>query len=222
MQRKKLLWEVFWIVLLSGAMGLLYNVFRDKPLPFISKSAKELKVSDSLLFGTVNPIDTTKQPIAQPAQPIDTEKKIDTSKKVRELALAEPQIKDKPPSDALDNKQNKFNNSDKTSGEFKLVTYEQILKAMNRADFLLVDARRVEDYAKSHIGNAINIYPLIEYGELMDKLSTLPRDKTIIIYCDGGDCDLSHEVAKNMVILGFDRVYIYKGGWDEWKKKQPK
>jgi rhodanese-related sulfurtransferase len=47
----------------------------------------------------------------------------------------------------------------------------------------------------------------------------LPRDKTYIVYCDGGACDLSHHVAKTLIEFGFKRVFVYRGGWDEWKIK---
>ncbi len=52
-------------------------------------------------------------------------------------------------------------------------------------------------------------------------MMNLPPNKTIIVYCDGGQCDLSYELAKEFLeVLHYQRVFLYEGGWDEWTKKR--
>lgn len=99
------------------------------------------------------------------------------------------------------------------------VTYEQIKARLDNPNFVIIDARSEEEYAKAHIGNAINIFPYGDESKYFEKIYTLPRDKKFIIYCTGGDCDLSHHVADDMKIAGFTNIFIYTAGWEEWSKK---
>jgi rhodanese-related sulfurtransferase len=103
----------------------------------------------------------------------------------------------------------------------KTVSYQQIVKLVNKQDVLFIDARSPEQYAEGHIGNAINIFPQNEnQEEFLTLVNSLPENKIFIIYCDGGACDLSHELAKVMLEFGFTQAFLYKGGWEEWIEKQ--
>jgi len=100
----------------------------------------------------------------------------------------------------------------------KVVTYNQIVKLIDKPDVLFIDARRPEDYSKGHIGNAINIFPLMnDENEYYMKLNELPRDKILIVYCDGGACDLSEHLAKDLFGFGYYQCFLFKGGWAEWE-----
>ncbi|TNE33625.1 rhodanese-like domain-containing protein [bacterium] len=99
------------------------------------------------------------------------------------------------------------------------VTYEQIKARIDDPNFIIIDARSEEDYAKKHIGNSINIFPHSDESKYFEKIYTLPRDKKFIIYCNGGNCDLSHQVAEDMKIAGFKNIFIYTSGWEEWETK---
>ena len=77
-----------------------------------------------------------------------------------------------------------------------------------------------EDFEKGKIGNAINVYPFDEESIYFRLLTTLPMDKLLIVYCDGGDCELSHKVCEDLFSFGYKNVFIYSQGWDEWSKKK--
>jgi rhodanese-related sulfurtransferase len=101
------------------------------------------------------------------------------------------------------------------------LTYEQMKEIVGNPDFLIIDARRPEQYQEAHIGDAINIFP--EYddeAEYVGSIFQIPQDKTIIVYCDGGTCDLSNTLAKELIHFGFKNLFIYHGGWEEWTKNQ--
>lgn len=105
----------------------------------------------------------------------------------------------------------------------KSITYDQMLKLKDSDDFILIDARRPDQFAKGKIGNAINIHPEYEDEQAyVQSIFSIPQDKTIIIYCDGGTCDLSHKLAKELLGFGFKAIFIYHGGWEEWIKSNPK
>lgn len=102
----------------------------------------------------------------------------------------------------------------------KTVSYKQIIKLLNKPDVLFIDARSPEQFTKGHIGNAVNIYPQNEIQEeFLMQVNSLPQDKIFIVYCDGGACDLSHEVLKVMFDFGYTQAFLYKGGWEEWIEK---
>ncbi len=112
-----------------------------------------------------------------------------------------------------------------TNVELVEIKYSQLIKYLNHPNLILIDARRPEDFEAGHIANAINIFA---YEENMDKyfkaLGSIPIDKSkvIIVYCDGGTCDASHKVAKDLIRLGHKNVFVYTGGWEEWSYIQKK
>lgn len=101
------------------------------------------------------------------------------------------------------------------------VTYGQLKSIIGKEGFIIIDARRPEAYAEGHITNAVNIFPYSENpDDYFGQLVMLPRDKTIIIYCDGGTCDLSHHVAEELINMGYPKVFLYRGGWEDWSEKE--
>ncbi len=105
-------------------------------------------------------------------------------------------------------------------GEIQNVSYEQMLKIVGHPDFFLIDARLEDMYEEAHIGDALNIYPYWEEERYVMALQEVPYEKKIVLYCDGGACDLSHTVAEMLQSLGYEQLFLYEGGWEEWSKKQ--
>ncbi|MBM2814626.1 MAG: Rhodanese domain protein [Ignavibacteria bacterium] len=201
--RKKLFYEIILISLIAASMGFLYNFFLQKPVPWIYQKPIQTFAGESLLFGNQNSHSFTEF------------KKVDS-----------PVINRKVKNDSVATTRNLKNHDtikialEMPINEILSVTYEQLIKALNRSNFVLIDARDKDKYEAGHIESAINISPLWPDNDYIPKIMGLPRDKTIICYCDGGTCDLSHELAKVLNEAGFKRVFIYIGGWDEWLKKR--
>ncbi len=80
--------------------------------------------------------------------------------------------------------------------------------------FVVVDARSAEAYARERVPGAIS-FP----HRRMDAASTaaLPKDKLIVVYCDGIGCNASTKAAFKLTALGF-RVKEMLGGIDWWKR----
>lgn len=105
----------------------------------------------------------------------------------------------------------------------KVVNYNQVLKIIRNKNFVIIDARSLDDYKKGKISNALNIFPYNENeNEYFQQIMSLPRDKRFLIYCTGGNCDLSHHLAEDMANFGFSNIFIYVGGWEEWEKNSQK
>jgi rhodanese-related sulfurtransferase len=82
----------------------------------------------------------------------------------------------------------------------------------------IVDARDPKLYQEGHITGSINI-SYERLSEYKKQLETLPKDQLVFLYCDGGDCHLSHDLAEYMLANGWKRLAVYTGGWAEWSKE---
>jgi len=187
--------EVLIIVSLACLLGLVYNIFSDKPLPLIPKDKVNLFVSDSVLFGGLQ--------------------KNTVRVKDSNLVIKDTSIKIKNDTNIIKKDTTKYT---KSNDGIKLVTYKQVVKLLGRPDVIFIDARNPDNYNKAHIGKAINIYPYEDGEAHIGKIASLDREKTYVVYCDGGTCDLSHDIIRIMLSLGFQRVFLFPGGWEEWLK----
>ena len=95
----------------------------------------------------------------------------------------------------------------------------QVLFAKRKADNIpFIDARDPKLYADGHIAGAMNI-PFEKLPDYRKQLDALPKNQFIVLYCDGGDCHLSHDLAEQMNGEGWKRLAVYTGGWAEWSKE---
>jgi len=78
-----------------------------------------------------------------------------------------------------------------------------------------IDARETELYAEGHIPGARNI-PFDQISKYADSLLTIPQNDLLLLYCEGGDCRSSHDLAEYMLANGWKRITVYLGGWAEW------
>jgi rhodanese-related sulfurtransferase len=82
--------------------------------------------------------------------------------------------------------------------------------------FIFVDVRSESEYASGHIKGAV----LIPLSELEERFNELPKDKPIVVYCNGSSCNRSGAAARILVAQGFEIVYDLTGkGIDEWIAK---
>ena len=86
-----------------------------------------------------------------------------------------------------------------------------MLKDKNK--YFLLDVRTQEEYKEGFIENSI----LIPVSELEKRLSEIPTDKPIIVYCASGN--RSKQAAEILVKNNYNPVYNMLGGISEWVKK---
>ncbi len=77
----------------------------------------------------------------------------------------------------------------------------------------IVDARDAAQYAKEHIPGAVNI----EWRQAIARRGELPRDRTVVVYCNTGS--LSAQAVFALRLLGYDNVKVLQDGIEGWKKK---
>lgn len=217
---KRTIKEAFIIVLLGIALAIAFNIYSPKGIPLIPKEKKVEIVSDEDLFGNENrrnTFDTVSQTKTN-SKNIEIEEKkskqISKNSNINDSSLEEENLESKP----KENKKVEESSvpNDEKLDDFPSVDYRQMLKIIESEEFYLIDARNREQYAKDRIGDAVNIFPYDEMDLIMDKVFQIPEDKKIVVYCDGGSCDSSHKISEILREFGFEKVYIYTGGWEEW------
>ena len=81
------------------------------------------------------------------------------------------------------------------------------------SDALIVDVRAASEWNAGHIPGSINI-PL---GYLADRANELPRDKELVVHCQGGG--RSAIATSVLQAQGFDKVTNVQGGYAEWARQ---
>jgi len=106
-------------------------------------------------------------------------------------------------------------------GEFKVVTLEEAAGYLAGKKAIFVDARSKQAWEMGHIPGAIDVPSSdFEKGFAAAK-SRLPKDATIIVYCESSHCDQAVDVATRLKALGYLHILHYKQGWViwDWSKK---
>ena len=88
-------------------------------------------------------------------------------------------------------------------------TVEQL---RNRDDVVLIDVREDWEYAEGHIPGAT----LIPLGQVPDRLSEIPKDKTVVAVCRSGN--RSGQATNFLRQQGFENVHNMQGGMNAWSQ----
>jgi rhodanese-related sulfurtransferase len=80
-----------------------------------------------------------------------------------------------------------------------------------------VDARSPEEFAINHIKGAINI-PFYGSENYTNTINQLDKNDFLITYCSSAECDISSLSGDELFKMGFKKVYVFIGGFDEWSK----
>ncbi len=98
------------------------------------------------------------------------------------------------------------------------VDAETVYEHVQNGSAILIDARDPHEYEAGHIPGAL-LLPASEFNEYFQaEGEALPRDYPLVVYCQGGDCEESHEVLQELENEGFQELYSYIEGWNGWKK----
>ena len=94
----------------------------------------------------------------------------------------------------------------------------QVKQMHDAKQAVIVDARSAESFAQGHILGAVAL-PLEEARKDASAplKAKLPKDATIIAYCNGFSCHDSMDLGKLLMQAGYASVYVYEGGFPEWR-----
>lgn len=87
----------------------------------------------------------------------------------------------------------------------------------DRREAVFVDARDAASFAAGHIKGAVSL-PAGE-AEAQSGLfrQRVPFSKPVVVYCNGYDCHDSAELGGELSRWGYGTVYIFEGGYPEWR-----
>ncbi|MCH8149685.1 MAG: rhodanese-like domain-containing protein [Planctomycetes bacterium] len=110
--------------------------------------------------------------------------------------------------------------------DFQTIAFNEVVDAFRDAAtadgaYVFVDARDDQSYEEGHVPGALQadhfrieqyIEPVLEASEMAEM---------VIVYCNGGDCEDSIYVCQDLIEFDvpYDRLFLYEGGWNEWKSK---
>ena len=163
------------------AIGVLYNNFRERPLPLIyATKAVRLERAVVALSGS--------GPTGVP-NAIERDVRAQT-----DLPIASPE-------------------------EIDLTEFQERL---TKPGVVLLDARPEIFYRYGHIPGALPL-PRDEFEIYFPRIqSTLngSKEREILVYCQGSDCEDSHLVAAALARLGYSRLGVFTGGWNVWTQRR--
>ncbi len=104
------------------------------------------------------------------------------------------------------------------SGERLDISLAEAKRMFLQKSAIIIDARPIDDFEKGHIKGARSL-PWNEVDQrIMGVTKDISVNTLIITYCDGESCQLSHNLAKFLLDLGFTNVKILVNGWTKWQK----
>ncbi len=91
-------------------------------------------------------------------------------------------------------------------------------RALYEQGVMFVDARSLAEFTAERVEGAVHL-PLesLEGGSRPAALDVLDPGAKVVIYCGGGDCHASHDVAIRLNALGFRNCYVMTDGFPGWK-----
>jgi rhodanese-related sulfurtransferase len=97
----------------------------------------------------------------------------------------------------------------RTSPEIREIEVDDL--ATRSPEALLLDVREPAEYAHGHVPGAVNL----PQADLASRLDELPRDRPLIVICQGGFRSL--RAAQFLAQAGFSNVVSAGGGTDAWR-----
>jgi rhodanese-related sulfurtransferase len=98
----------------------------------------------------------------------------------------------------------------------EFIAFDKARELWSSGTTVFLDARSPEDFKAGHIAAAQNL-PVEKFQEFYPKIAPLlSMDGSLIVYCDGTDCELSRELADQMRQLGYTNLHMLFNGWTTW------
>jgi rhodanese-related sulfurtransferase len=86
-------------------------------------------------------------------------------------------------------------------------------------DIVWIDVRDAQDYKRGHVNGALGI-PL---SEIESRINEIPKDKEIVLYCegtwDGGSCEASRSAGRILIKNGYKQgnIKVFEDGYGSWE-----
>lgn len=220
--------KILVIIFFAVAVALLFNYLQPDGIPLFNENRNEASRIDEQLDAppppAVNKADTNKASLKHDYNKMAVEK--------NRVAIDEdilPSYKYKNDSDLTGSddvvmpdagsNNDGVNLSNLTKDVFnqpRLISLAQAYE-LYRDKVLFVDGRDSSEFEDGHIAGAVNL-PYMHFDQFIYKLSGVDKSDPIVTYCEGADCDISIRLGNELFSNGYRKVFVFFGGWEEWKK----
>ena len=102
-------------------------------------------------------------------------------------------------------------------GDTLEIPLEEARQLFDRKGAKFLDARPRPQYRRGHISGALNLPWQDVTDAFTDIAAQLADGDTIITYCDGDSCRLSHDLAMFLRDMGYADVRVLVNGWTVWQ-----
>lgn len=209
--------KIFGIILTSSFLGLIFNYINPSGVPLIREKSELRWAPDSLFLDVDN--NNLLPGVEDPENIYDNEKNTASNNEL---------IKEKQPDVIVTEESNQTPQKEKieadtdskeisepiTFSEPQAITLSQAYTLFKR-NVLFIDARDEADYLAGHIAKSVNI-PFDDFDNHKSKLESISKEKPVVIYCAGTECDLSILLGNLLFSQGYKQVYVFFGGWGDW------
>jgi rhodanese-related sulfurtransferase len=83
-------------------------------------------------------------------------------------------------------------------------------------ELVLVEVLPPKNFEEFHLPNALNI-PLARGFERHVEKMIPDKHKGVVLYCKNVNCGASQMAAKRLEKLGYESIFTYPGGKEDWK-----
>ena len=104
--------------------------------------------------------------------------------------------------------------SGKTLATVKRTDMKSVAERLKRGEINVLDVRNASEWAAGHLPGATHI----PVGYLPDRINEVPRDKPLVVHCQGGT--RSAIATSVLQKLGVKEVEDYGGGYSEWARSE--
>ena len=103
---------------------------------------------------------------------------------------------------------------------FRKVTYDEARQFLNERRGVVIDARYPEAFQNGHLTGAINVPVNAGSAERRERLVQIPHNTPLLVYCQSRFCQYDDSLAALLARDGFEKIFLYPGGWMEWKEHE--
>ena len=100
-----------------------------------------------------------------------------------------------------------------------LVNVDEAYKIYQEGNGIFIDARHDDEFNEGHIKGAICI-PLKKLEATPSLVQNIPKDRLIVTYCSGVECEQSIDLGEKLASMGFTKVKIFFSGWLDWQQRK--
>jgi rhodanese-related sulfurtransferase len=98
----------------------------------------------------------------------------------------------------------------------RLITVEEAEDLWRTGTAIFFDARQSALYDAGHVPGAGSIPVPPSRPVIPAEIMEIARDRTLVVYCEGGNCQVSLALAHRLTGEGFRDVRVFSGGWAAW------